>query len=426
MKITLDYGKTGLEVDLPEERLLAPPLTIRETEPLADPVAALEAALANPIGTRPLAELARGKRTACVVVCDITRPVPNALILPPLLRTLEAAGVPRSGITILVATGLHRPNVGDELIELVGEFVATHYRCENHHGKVLEEHDYLGTTPAGVPVWIDNRYTRAELKITTGLIEPHLMAGYSGGRKVICPGLAALETVKVWHGPKFLEHPRADAGILEGNPVHEENTRIALMAGCDFIVNVCIDGRRRITGVWAGDMIRAWEEGVRFCQQVVRAGLPRPADVVVTSCAGYPLDTTWYQAVKGLTGALPVVKPGGTIILAASLTEGLGSPEFQRLIRDNPDLRAFKKRILETDYFVMDQWQLEELCKVLEKCKVKVVTHGLDAETLRACQVEPAATVEQAVAESLAEYGPDATLAVIPKGPYVLPYVVGA
>ncbi len=425
MNLTLDYGKTGLEVTLPDDRLLAPPLAIRPSEPLADPSAAVEAALAAPIGTRPLAELAHGKKTACVVVCDITRPVPNTLILPPLLRTLEAAGVPRDGITILIATGLHRPNEGEELVELVGEFVATNYRCLNHHGKVLEEHDYLGTTANGVPVWIDNRYTRAELKITTGLIEPHLMAGYSGGRKVICPGLAALETVKVWHGPKFLEHPRADAGILDGNPVHEENTRIARMAGCDFIVNVCIDGKRRLTGVWAGDMIAAWEEGVRFCREVVRVGVPRPAEVVVTSCAGYPLDTTWYQAVKGLTGALPIVKEGGTIVLAASLTEGLGSPEFRKLIRDNPDLRAFKKRILETDYFVMDQWQLEELCKVLEKCKVKVVTHGLDAATLRACQVEPAESVEQAVAESLAEYGPAAKLAVIPKGPYVLPYVIG-
>ena len=158
----------------------------------------------------------------------------------------------------------------------------------------------------------------------------------------------------------------------------------------------------------------------------MKAGVPQECDVVVTSCAGYPLDTTWYQAVKGLIGALPIVKQGGTIVLAASLTEGLGSPEFQELIRDNPDLQKFKKRIMETDYFVMDQWQLEELCKVVSKCRVKVVTHGLDAATLKQCAVEPAASVEQAVAESLAEYGPNATLAVIPKGPYVLAYVIGA
>jgi nickel-dependent lactate racemase len=423
MNITLDYGKTGLAVTLPEDRLIAPPLTIRDAAPLADPEAALEASLTSPIGAKPLAELAIGKKTACIVICDITRPVPNALILPPILRTLEAAGIPRDGITILIATGLHRPNEGDELIELVGPEIAKNYRCVNHHGKITEEHDYLGTTAMGVPVWIDHRYTRAELKITTGLIEPHLMAGYSGGRKLICPGIAGLETVKVWHGPKFLEHPKADVGNLDGNPVHEENTRIALMAGCDFIVNVCIDGKRRITWLGAGDMIRAWEQGVAFCRSVVKAPVPKACEVVVTSCAGYPLDTTWYQAVKGLTGALPIVKQGGTIVLAASLSEGLGSPEFQQILKDNPDLKAFKKRILETDYFVMDQWQVEELCKVLERCKVKVVTDGLSAETLKACGVLPVPTVEQAVAESLAEYGPQAKLAVIPKGPYVLPCV---
>jgi nickel-dependent lactate racemase len=156
---------------------------------------------------------------------------------------------------------------------------------------------------------------------------------------------------------------------------------------------------------------------------VVSVPVPEPLDVVVTSCAGYPLDTTWYQAVKGLTGALPIVKQGGTIVLAASLTEGLGSPEFQKLIADNPDLNEFKRRIMGSDYFIMDQWQLEELCKVVARCKVKVVTHGLSADVLRRCHAEPAASVEQAVAESLAEYGPAARVAVIPKGPYVLPYV---
>jgi lactate racemase len=178
-----------------------------------------------------------------------------------------------------------------------------------------------------------------------------------------------------------------------------------------------------VTWVGAGDMIAAWTEGVGFVESVVKVSVPAPLDVVVTSCAGYPLDTTWYQAVKGLTGALPIVKQGGTIILAASLTEGLGSPEFQRVLAENPDLQAFKRRILDTDYFVMDQWQLEELAKVVKHCRVKVVSHGLSAATLRGCHVEPAATVEAAVADCLADYGTNARIAVIPKGPYVLPYV---
>jgi nickel-dependent lactate racemase len=422
MRITLDYGRTGLDVDLPAARVVGP-LSIRPAPPLSDPATAIADALRRPIGTPPLADVARGRRNACILVCDVTRPVPNRLILPPLLRTLEEAGIARREILLLIATGLHRPNEGAELEEMLGPEVVANYRVENHHGKVLEEHDYLGTTPRGVPVYLDRRYVRADLKITTGLIEPHLMAGYSGGRKVICPGIAGLETVKVWHGPRFLEHPRADCGCVEGNPVHEENTRIALMAGCDFIVNVCLDGQRRVTWVGAGDMIKAWEEGVRFVEGVVKVPLPEPLDVVVTSCAGYPLDATWYQAVKGLTGALPIVKQGGTIVMAASLSEGLGSPEFQRVMAENPDLKAFKQRILEKDYFVMDQWQLEELAKVVERCRVKVVSDGLPAETLRRCYVEPAASVEQAVADCLAEYGPRARVAVIPKGPYVLPYV---
>lgn len=425
MQITLDYGKTGLDVTLPDDRLIAPPLAIRPAPPLADPEGALEAALKNPTGSKPLSELAKGKKTACVVICDITRPVPNKLILPAIMRTIEAAGVPRDGITVLIATGLHRPNEGEELVELVGEEIAKNYLCVNHHGKERDEHEYLGTTPNGVPAWIDHRYTRAELKITTGLIEPHLMAGYSGGRKLICPGIAALETVKVWHGPRFLQHPKADCGSVDGNPVHEENTRIALMAGCDFIVNVCIDGKRRVTWVGAGDMIKAWEKGVEFCREVVKASVPEPADVVVTSCAGYPLDTTWYQAVKGLTGALPIVKKGGTIVLAASLTEGLGSPEFQDRLREYEEQGRYAKPAT-GDTCEMDEWQLVMLNKVLSHCRVVVVSGGLPAEVLRRCRVEPAESVEEAVAVAVREYGPKATVAVIPKGPYVLAALAGA
>jgi nickel-dependent lactate racemase len=422
MRLRLEYGRQGLEVELPADRVTRT-LAYKSAEPLANPPAALAACLAKPTGTPPLAELARGRASACVVICDITRPVPNELILRPVLETLETAGISRDKITILIATGLHRPNEGEELVELVGPRIAQDYRVENHHGQALEEHVYLGDSPRGVPIWIDRRYVEADLKITTGLIEPHLMAGFSGGRKLICPGLAALETVKVWHGPQFLEHPRADCGLLEGNPVHQENTWIGRHTGCDFIVNVVIDAARRPLKFVAGDMEAAFLEGVEFVREVVVDTVPEPVDVVVTSSAGYPLDTTFYQAVKGLTGALPIVKQGGTIIMAASLSEGIGSPQFASLFRDNPSLEGFVERILGRDYFVMDQWQLEELAKVRRKARVKVVSDGLSAETLNGLFVEAAPSVELAVAESLAEYGPKATLAVIPKGPYVLAQV---
>jgi lactate racemase len=422
MRVKLEYGRQGLYADLPDERIVRT-LSYKYAAPLPDPAGALRAMLAHPIGTPPLAEIAKGRKDACIVICDITRPVPNELILRPMLEILEQAGIPRNKITILVATGLHRPNEGAELVEMVGEYIATNYRIENHHGQELAEHTYLGDSPRGVPIWIDSHYVNADLKITTGLIEPHLMAGFSGGRKLICPGIAALETVKVWHGPDFLEHPKADCGILDGNPVHEENTWIGRHTGCDFIVNVVIDSQRRPLAWVAGDMVAAFEQGVKFVRGVVRDTVAEPVDIVVTSCAGYPLDTTFYQAVKGMTGALPIVKDGGTIILCASLTEGIGSPQFQQLFTENPSLEVFVERILGKDYFVMDQWQLEELAKVRRKAKVKVVSDGLSANTLNGLFVEAAPSIEQAVADSLAEYGPTAKIAVIPKGPYVLAQV---
>jgi nickel-dependent lactate racemase len=420
MQITLDYGKTGLRVELPDENVVGP-LQMRPAEPLADPRKELDQLLADPIGTLPLSELAKGKQSACILICDLTRPVPNELILTRLLHTLEQAGMPSENILILIATGLHRPNLEDEIVELVGREIAEKYRVENHYGKNLDEHTFLGNSPRGVPVWIDSRYLNADLKIATGLIEPHLMAGYSGGRKLICPGVSALETVKVWHGPDFLEHPRADYGILEGNPVHEENTAIAKMAGCDFIVNVTLDEKRNVTSMVAGDMQQAFQQGVEFIERVVKAEVPHLCDVVVTTSAGYPLDTTFYQSIKGLTGVLPIVKKGGTIILAAGLTEGIGSPEFQQLFQENETLDIFMERILGKDYFVMDQWQLEELAKVCRKAKVKYVSDGLSADTLKSLFVEPVSSVEQAVSEALQEYGSTARIAVVPKGPYVLP-----
>jgi nickel-dependent lactate racemase len=422
MKVTLDYGRTGLTVELPADRIVGP-LAIRDVPALEDPNRAVVEALARPIGTPSLREIARGRKDACILICDITRPVPNRTILGPMLHALHESGIPQKDTLILVATGLHRPSTPAEKEEMLGAEIATNYRVEDHYGTRLEEHTLVGTTPRGIPGWIDTRYVRADLKIATGLIEPHLMAGYSGGRKLICPGVAALETVKRWHGPELLEHPNADCGILDGNPVHEENTRIAHMAGCDFIVNVTLDSQRRVTSVVAGDMEQAFLEGVRFMEGVCRSNVPEPVDIVVTSSAGYPLDTTFYQAIKGLTGCLPIVKRGGTIILAASLTEGLGSPEFQSALHDHATLDAFMHHILGKDYFVLDQWQVEELAKVRRKATVKIVSDGLPADVLAGCHVDPAPSVEAAVAEALARYGPDARVAVIPKGPYVLPTV---
>ena len=327
MRVTLDYGKTGLDVDIPDANLVGP-LELTSIEPLADPASELRKCLTSPIDAPPLTELARDRQSACILICDITRPVPNELLLTAILEDLESVGIPRENILILIATGMHRGAPIEEIVELVGERIASGYRVENHDGRDRDAHTYLGDSPRGVPAWVDTRFLDADLKIATGLIEPHLMAGYSGGRKLVCPGIAAFETVKVWHGPDFIEHPQADCGILDGNPVHEENTAIARMAGLEFIVNVTLNKERRITSIVAGEMESAFRAGVAVAERAAKSTVDEPCDVVVTSSAGYPLDTTFYQSIKGLRGVMPIVKQGGTIILAASLTEGIGSPEF--------------------------------------------------------------------------------------------------
>jgi nickel-dependent lactate racemase len=342
------------------------------------------------------------------------------VILPPILETLESAGIDRENILILVGTGLHRPSTPEERLEMCGEEVVERYRIEDHHARVDAEHTYLGESPAGVPIWIDSRYLQADLKIATGLIEPHFMAGFSGGRKAICPGIAGQTTIARWHSPQFLEHENAKNGVLEGNPVHEENTWIAKRAGCDFIVNTIQDSDRRLLAIVAGDMEAAFLEGVEYARAVVRDTLEKPVDIVVTTCAGYPLDATLYQSVKGVVAAMEILKPGGTIILAAAMSEGVGSNEFDQIVDDCPTIEDFMRKVTETDYFLLNQWQIEELGQAMRLGKVVVVTDGLPRETVERYYLETAPTVEEAVEAAMKEYGADAAIAVMPEGPYVL------
>lgn len=423
MRVRLEYGRDGLDVELPDENV-AGILRLNTAPPIGHPAAAITRSLANPIGVRPLVELARGKRNACIVVCDITRPVPNLVLLPPILEALDSAGVPLDAITILIATGTHRPNEGEELDAILGPEIARSVRVVNHVCTDPASHVDLGISPNGVPIKLDRNYVEADLKITVGLIEPHFMAGYSGGRKLVMPGLAALETVQAWHSPRFLEHPNATSGVVEGNPVHEEALAIAKLARPDMVVDVTLDEENRITGIFAGDLEAAWMEGVRSVDAQVRATLPESVDVVVTTCAGAPLDATFYQAVKGMVGALPIVKPGGTIIIASSCSEGVGSEHFRRTLLETECLDTLMTSMQQPDWeFIPDQWEVEELAKAVKHADVTLVCDGISHETLFQCFVTPAATVEEGVRSALDRYGPKATIAVIPKGPYVIPAV---
>jgi lactate racemase len=424
MKVHLEYGKQGLDVDLPDRNVVGV-LSMGEAGQLADPAGEIQRALEQPLGARSLAELARDASSACIVLCDITRPVPNTLLLPPMLAVLEGAGVPRDAITLLVATGLHRPSSTDELRAMVGQEILNTYRVANHRARAIEEQRFLGHTHRGTPVYIDRVYCEAELKITTGFIEPHLMAGFSGGRKLIAPGCAGENTIKALHSPQFIEHPSCREGVIEGNPLHEELLEIAGRAGHDFILNVALDARRRITGVFAGHPVVAHAAGVTHVRGAVGASLRAPADIVVTSGAGYPLDLTLYQAVKGMTAAMPVVKKGGMLVIAAECAEGLGSPEFTEMAIRYPSAEAFMASVMDGPVRI-DQWQLEECAKVVRDLDVVVVAGGIPEEQRRRLFLRSADTVEEAVRQGLDRYGAGATIAAIPKGPYTLVQVDSA
>ena len=418
MRVRLEYGRRGLDVELPG-RNVAAVLRGAKVEPIVDVEQRLRNVLGEPIGCAPLVEIARGKRNACIVIPDKTRPLPNAVVLPAILATLEDAGIPAENVTILIATGLHRPNQGEELIELVGDEIAGRWRCENHDARDEAAHVHLGRTSRAVPMLVDRRYVEADLKILVGLVEPHFMAGYSGGRKMVCPGICAARTIKAFHGPALLEDPNAAGAVLAGNPVHETALETAKAAGVDFTVNVAIDESRNIVGVFAGELEKAHEATCSLVRDFTTACIRQRVPIVVTSAGGYPLDDTFYQAVKGMVGPLPVLEEGGTVIIAAAIGEGIGSDEYERLMTGTTDWRAFREWIMQPGNYVVDQWEFQMQVKALEHAEIVMVSDGMTHEELESCFVTPAASVEDAVEAALAKHGADARIAVIPQGPYV-------
>ncbi len=424
MRMDFAFGKTGLLLELPD-RFHYHQLEARSAAPLADWAGGLEQALDNPIGTPPLARMASGKASAAISVCDITRPVPNRLTLPPIMNRLLQSGIPADKISIHIATGLHRPASQAEIQEIVGEDIASRYPVWNHHARELGEHRHLGETASGTPVYIDERFLAADLHITLGFIEPHLMLGYSGGRKLIAPGLAGERTIKVLHSPKFMRDDRTHEGSIADNPLHQELLEIGRMARHDFMLDVALTRTREIAGIFAGDAVQAHAAGVEFVSRVMLELIPEPVDAVITTSAGYPLDLTFYQAVKGITAAQHILKPGGKILLVAACQEGPGAPEFAGMLQDAPAAPRFLESIEKTPV-VVDQWQMEKLAMVARKAGLLFYVPGLPQAYYEKLWGTAFRSAPEAVEALTAGLDPGARIALIPEGPYVLAKVARA
>lgn len=425
MQVRMNYGKRGITLDFPDNWGVT---VIEKTAMpvLADPAEAVLKALANPVMSKPLAEEAAGHRTACILICDITRPVPNSIILPPLVRELISAGIRPENITVLVATGLHRPNEGEELRELVGsDWVLNTVKVVNHFARNDADHVYLGETPRGVPVKLDRRLVEADLKIATGLVEPHFMAGYSGGRKVVAPGVAHKDTITVFHTARFLEHPRAENCVLDGNPLHEELIHIVRMLGRMLAVNTVIDDRRNLSHVTFGEIEASHLEAIAYMRRYAEIPVTRKYKTVITSGGGYPLDKTYYQTVKGMVGAMGLLEEGGDIVIFSECSEGMGSKEFVEAQKRFTDLGTdgFMKSLLPKPQASIDEWQTEMQLKPMRIGKIHLFAEGLGEKDRSITGVnhhDTARTPDEFV-RSIVERSGKGSIAVIPEGPYVIP-----
>ncbi len=420
------YGRGQLVVNLPPE---SQPTIIRKPRipKIADPAGAVLDALANPMGAPRLMDAAVSKRNACILICDITRPVPNNLFLRPMIEELAEAGMPLNGITVLVATGLHRPNEGDELRELVGDdWVMENIRVENHFARDAAAHVDLGVTPRrGVPVKLDRRFIDADIRIATGLVEPHFMAGWSGGRKVIAPGVAHEDTIRTFHSARFMEDPNAIQCNLVSNPLHEEQLDIVKMVGDVWALNTVIDEDRDLVFVSFGDILESHAAAVDFVRPAAVIPVGRKFKTVVTSSSGYPLDRTYYQTIKGMVTPIDILEPGGTLLIAATCSEGFGSEEF-RTAQDKLvalGQSAFLDTLTAKRFAEIDEWQTEMQLKPMRIGKICLYTEGLDADERVATGVDIVEDLDAAIADAIAASG-DPAVAVIPEGPYVVPVVL--
>lgn len=437
MKILLNYGQNGYALVLPEgvmADVIEKPVMPVLSDPGGTAKAALESALTKKCeevfeqasGTSRDASRRRKDATVCIAICDITRPVPNSLFLRPMIEVLLANGIDQKNVTILVATGLHRPNLGQELEELIGDpWVQENVRVKNHDARNDQDHVLLGKTQKrGTVVRIDKEFVNADIRIVTGLVEPHFMAGYSGGRKVIAPGLAHAETITTFHSSRFMADPAAVSCNLVGNPLHEEQLEIVQLVGGAMGLNTVLDDQRRLSFLNFGEIIVAHEDAVDFVRSYCQVTVSKRYSTVVTTAAGYPLDKTYYQTIKGMVGGMNILEPGGDLIIASECSEGFGSPEFmdaqRRLVELGPD--AFLTSLLGKTHADVDEWQTQMQLKPMAIGKIHLYCPLLKESEWALTGVNRVDSIEQAISESVRKHR-DPRIAVIPEGPYVEPRV---
>jgi len=426
MNVHLAYGEPGLDVELPDSAVVLQPERLAG---LPDPKRAVADAIERPLASPPLRDLVRAGDRAAIVVSDITRPVPNRLLLPPLLDVVHAAGVPREQVVIVIGTGMHRASTPDEVERILGPEIAGSYEVVNHDARDESTLSYVATTARGVEVWMNGHYLEAEVRIVTGFVEPHLFAGYSGGGKGILPGVAGAGIVMSNHGADMIGHPKATWCVSEGNPIFEEQRDIALLTRPTFCLNVTLNERREVTGVFAGELVAAHDAGIAQAERQYVKPIDEPFDIVVSTNMGYPADLNLYQSVKGLSVAAQGVREGGTVILVAECRDGLGLAEYTELITSEGSPRALLERISSPGFARYDQWGVQ--CQAIVQAKAGCWLHSsmsretTEAAHLRYCE-DVSATVEALRAQHVAEHGRDPSIGVLPHGQLTVPRVAAA
>lgn len=419
MQINLAYGEGHLPVAFPDDRTTV--ITPTHRDGLPDERAAVIAALEQPIACAPLRELIKPADKLCILFTDITRATPNERLIPWLLDHLRDH--PRENITLLNQLGTHRPNTRAELEKMLTPAVVRDYRVLNHEPENEAALVPLGVTRTGAPALLNRHAVEADWRIVTGFIEPHFFAGFSGGPKGLMPGVAGLTTVMSNHGHANMSDPRATFGVTAGNPVWEELREIALRTGPKFLLNVTLNEERRITGVFAGDLLAAHQAGCEFVRTSAMQKVAAPFDIVVTTNSGYPLDQNLYQGVKGMSAGARALKEGGLLILACECREGVpaGSP-FDRLLRDCTAPEELLARLATPGFVRPEQWQGQ--IQALIQRRARVLVHStLPDEVLRACHLTACPDIAAAVNAELQRLGPAARVAVLPQGPLTIPYL---